>query len=67
MTQQPTALEALETRLASEHANHITGPVLPCPLCFQPALRLGADPRPRLVTIRQAIPTPTSLPQTAAA
>jgi hypothetical protein len=67
-TQTLTELEALEARLAAEHGNHVTGPVLPCPLCFQPALRFGADPRPRIVSsVRGAIAIGTRFPETAAA
>jgi hypothetical protein len=67
-TRTLTELETLEFRLASEHGSHVTGPVLPCPLCFQPALRFGADPRPRLASsVREAITAGTRFPEAVAA
>jgi hypothetical protein len=32
------ALELVQRQLASDHGRHGHGPLLPCPLCFEPPL-----------------------------
>ena len=44
-----TTLERLQIRLASEHESHASAPVLPCPLCFRPALAGDFGPQLRLI------------------
>ena len=45
---EPSApLSALDRRLVAlsrSHAAHADGPVLPCPLCFEPSLAVPSEP-----------------------
>lgn len=60
-------LELVQMRLASEHDHHGTGPIFPCPLCFQPALSAGAVLRPYLLEPAAEAAVDAGRPQAAAA
>jgi hypothetical protein len=67
---RPSVLDQALAALRRDHARHAAGPILPCPLCFEPALAVG--PSEPVIVGRRSLPgistiQTDSIPQAAAA
>jgi hypothetical protein len=51
---RPSALDQALAALRRDHAGHVAGPILPCPLCFEPPLAVG--PSEPVVVGRRSLP-----------